>query len=112
MKKAYHVARIRHETKILAKHSQSGASSSVSSFKHGKNHDFAGGIPLKLDGKVVGAFGVSGGSGDQDHAVAAAGAARSDPAERTATLQRKEDYSNVGITTLAPTSASLKGTPD
>jgi uncharacterized protein GlcG (DUF336 family) len=36
---------------------------------------FAGGIPLKRDGKVVGAIGVSGGSGDQDHAVAAAGAA-------------------------------------
>ena len=36
---------------------------------------FADGIPLKLDGKVVGAIGVSGGSGDQDHAVAAAGAA-------------------------------------
>jgi uncharacterized protein GlcG (DUF336 family) len=36
---------------------------------------FAGSIPLKLDGKVVGAIGVSGGSGDQDHAVAAAGAA-------------------------------------
>jgi len=37
---------------------------------------FAGGIPLKRDGKVVGAIGVIGGSGDQDHAVAAAGAAR------------------------------------
>ena len=36
---------------------------------------FAGGVPLKLDGKVVGAIGVSGGSGDQDHAVAMAGAA-------------------------------------
>jgi uncharacterized protein GlcG (DUF336 family) len=36
---------------------------------------FAGGIPLKRDGKVVGAVGVSGGSGDQDHAVAEAGAA-------------------------------------
>jgi uncharacterized protein GlcG (DUF336 family) len=36
---------------------------------------FAGGIPLKKDGKVVGAIGVSGGSGDQDHAVAEAGAA-------------------------------------
>jgi len=36
---------------------------------------FAGGIPLKLDGKVVGAIAVSGGSGDQDHIVAAAGAA-------------------------------------
>lgn len=36
---------------------------------------FAGGIPLKKDGKVIGAIGVSGGSGVQDHAVAEAGAA-------------------------------------
>ena len=36
---------------------------------------FAGGIPLKRDGQVVGAIGVSGGSGEQDHAVAEAGAA-------------------------------------
>jgi uncharacterized protein GlcG (DUF336 family) len=36
---------------------------------------FAGGIPLKRGGKVVGAVGVSGGSGEQDQAVAEAGAA-------------------------------------
>ena len=36
---------------------------------------FAGGIPLKRAGQVVGAIGVSGGSGEQDHAVAEAGAA-------------------------------------
>ena len=36
---------------------------------------FAGGVPLKQDGKVVGAIGVSGGSGEQDHSVAEAGAA-------------------------------------
>jgi len=41
----------------------------------GKIMIFAGGIPLKRDGRVVGAIGVSGGSGDQDHAVAEAGAA-------------------------------------
>jgi uncharacterized protein GlcG (DUF336 family) len=35
---------------------------------------FAGGIPLKRAGKVVGAVGVSGGSGEQDQAVAEAGA--------------------------------------
>jgi uncharacterized protein GlcG (DUF336 family) len=35
---------------------------------------FAGGIPLKRSGRVVGAIGVSGGSGEQDHAVAQAGA--------------------------------------
>jgi uncharacterized protein GlcG (DUF336 family) len=33
------------------------------------------GTPLKKDGKVVGGIGVSGGSGEQDHAVAEAGAA-------------------------------------
>jgi uncharacterized protein GlcG (DUF336 family) len=36
---------------------------------------FAGGIPLKRGGKVVGAIGVSGGSGEQDQTVAEAGAA-------------------------------------
>jgi uncharacterized protein GlcG (DUF336 family) len=35
---------------------------------------FAGGIPLTKEGKVVGAIGVSGGSGEQDHEVAQAGA--------------------------------------
>jgi uncharacterized protein GlcG (DUF336 family) len=36
---------------------------------------FAGGIPLKRDGEVVGAVGVSGGDGEQDTQVAEAGAA-------------------------------------
>ena len=31
---------------------------------------FAGGVPLKVDGKIVGAVGVSSGSGEQDQAVA------------------------------------------
>ena len=35
---------------------------------------FAGGVPLSRDGKVVGAVGVSGGSGEQDQTVAEAGA--------------------------------------
>lgn len=35
---------------------------------------FAGGIPLKRGDQVVGAVGVSGGSGKQDHSVAEAGA--------------------------------------
>ncbi len=49
---------------------------------HVSNHDrvmiFAGGIPLKVDGKIVGAVGVSGGSGEQDQAVAEAAAAACD----------------------------------
>jgi len=39
---------------------------------------FAGGIPLSRGGKVVGAVGVSGGSGAQDQAVAEAGASAFD----------------------------------
>jgi uncharacterized protein GlcG (DUF336 family) len=46
---------------------------------HVSNHErimiFAGGIPLKRDGRVIGAVGVSGGSGEQDQAVAEAAAA-------------------------------------
>ena len=40
----------------------------------GKVMIFAGGVPLKRDGQVVGAIGVSGGLGKQDQAVAEAGA--------------------------------------
>lgn len=40
---------------------------------------FAGGLPLKHDGQVVGAVGVSGGTGDQDQAVAEAAAAAFKP---------------------------------
>lgn len=40
---------------------------------HGRIMIFAGGVPLKQDGTVVGALGVSGGSGEQDHSVAVAG---------------------------------------
>lgn len=36
---------------------------------------FAGGVPLKVGGTVVGAVGVSGGTGEQDQAVADAAAA-------------------------------------
>ena len=44
---------------------------------HGRVMVFAGGIPLKRGGKVAGAVGVSGGSGEQDHTVAEAGAKHS-----------------------------------
>ena len=62
-------------TKDLAQHSQSGGQfSGIHVSNHGRVMIFAGGIPLKRGGKVVGAIGVSGGSGDQDHSVAEAGA--------------------------------------
>ncbi len=62
-------------TKDLAANSQSGDQFfGIHASNDGKVMIFAGGIPLKKDGKVVGAIGVSGGSGEQDHAVAEAGA--------------------------------------
>jgi uncharacterized protein GlcG (DUF336 family) len=36
---------------------------------------FGGGVLLQVDGAIVGAVGVAGGSPDQDHEIAAAGAA-------------------------------------
>ena len=61
-------------TKDLAAHSQSGGQFfGIHASNNGKVMIFAGGIPLKKEGKVVGAIGVSGGSGEQDHAVAEAG---------------------------------------
>ena len=62
-------------TRDLAEHSQSGGQFfGIHASNHGRIMIFAGGIPLKADGKVIGAIGVSGGSGEQDHAVAEAGA--------------------------------------
>jgi len=75
MKKAYTSRAFDISTKDLATHSQSGGQFfGIHASNDGKIMIFAGGIPLKKDGKVVGSIGVSGGSGEQDHAVAEAGA--------------------------------------
>jgi len=63
------------ETKALGTLSQSGDQFfGIHASNNGKVMIFAGGVPLKKDGHVVGAVGVSGGLGAQDHAVAEAGA--------------------------------------
>lgn len=62
-------------TKDLAIHAQPGGQFyGIHSSNDGQVMIFAGGIPLRDKNKVVGAIGVSGGSGDQDQAVAEAGA--------------------------------------
>jgi len=62
-------------TKELAELSQSGDEFfGIHASNHGRVMIFAGGIPLKRGGEVVGAVGVSGGMGKQDQAVAEAGA--------------------------------------
>lgn len=75
IKKAYTSRAFDIATKDLAEHAQSGGQFfGIHASNNGRIMIFAGGVPLQRDGKVVGAIGVSGGSGDQDHAVAEAGA--------------------------------------
>lgn len=62
-------------TKELAELSQSGDQFfGIHASNRGRVMIFAGGVPLKRGGVVVGAVGVSGGLGKQDQAVAEAGA--------------------------------------
>ncbi|MEL7039109.1 MAG: heme-binding protein [Cyanobacteria bacterium J06592_8] len=76
IKKAYTSRAFNLATKDLAEQSQSGGQFfGIHASNNGKIMIFAGGIPLYREGQVVGGIGVSGGSGEQDHAVAEAGAA-------------------------------------
>ena len=63
-------------TKDLAENSQPGDDFyGLNASNKGKVMISAGAVPLTRDGEVAGAVGVSGGVGEQDHAVAEAGAA-------------------------------------
>lgn len=62
-------------TKELSKLSQPGDDFfGIHVSNHGRVMIFAGGVPLKQGSRVVGAIGVSGGTGKQDQEVAEAGA--------------------------------------
>jgi uncharacterized protein GlcG (DUF336 family) len=75
IKKAFTARAFDISTKDLATQAQCGGQFfGIHASNDGRVMIFAGGVPLKRDGKVVGAVGVSGGSGDQDHEVATAGA--------------------------------------
>ncbi len=76
IKKAFTARAFDISTKELSELSQPGKPFyGIHASNDGKVMIFAGGVPLKENGKVVGAIGVSGGTGDQDQAVAEAGAA-------------------------------------
>jgi len=47
----------------------------INASNHGREMIFAGGVPIRVNDQIVGAVGVSGGSGEQDQAVAEAAAA-------------------------------------
>jgi uncharacterized protein GlcG (DUF336 family) len=75
-KKAWTSRAFNISTQDLGKNSQSGDQFfGIHASNDGKVMIFAGGLPLKKGDKVVGAIGVSGGSGEQDQAVAEAGVA-------------------------------------
>src|SRR5262245_19707711 len=74
--KAFTAAAFGAPTKVLTDLVQPGAP--LFGFAHamgGRFVSFAGGIPLVRDDEVIGAIGISGGSVDQDQAIADAGAA-------------------------------------
>src|SRR4030081_3308268 len=74
MKKAWTARAFDIETKALAEQSQSGDQFfGIHVSNDGRVMIFAGGVPLKQGGQVVGGIGVSGGMGKQDQAVAEAG---------------------------------------
>ena len=75
IKKAFTARAFDISTKELSKLAQPGSDFyGIHASNDGKVMIFAGGIPLKRDEEVVGAIGVSGGSGEQDQSVAEAGA--------------------------------------
>jgi uncharacterized protein GlcG (DUF336 family) len=75
-KKAFTARAFNITTKDLAANSQPGDQFfGIHASNDGRIMIFAGGIPIKQGESVIGAIGVSGGSGEQDHAVAEAGAA-------------------------------------
>jgi uncharacterized protein GlcG (DUF336 family) len=62
-------------TSQLAENSQPGQQFfGIHASNRGRVMIFAGGVPLRRDGLIIGAIGVRGGSGSQDEAVAIAGA--------------------------------------
>jgi uncharacterized protein GlcG (DUF336 family) len=74
IKKAFTARAFNTSTRDLAALAQPGREFfGINTSNEGRIMIFAGGLPLKRGGKVVGAIGVSGGSGEQDQAVAEAG---------------------------------------
>ncbi|MDH6235495.1 heme-binding protein [Cryobacterium sp. CG_9.6] len=72
--KAFTARAFEMSTKDLSDHSQPGDQFyGIHNSNQGRIMIFAGGIPISRDGSVIGAIGVSSGSGEQDQTVAEAG---------------------------------------
>ena len=69
--KAYTAVAVKMSTMELSKMVQPGGTFyGLESLQNGKIAAFGGGIPLKIGDKIVGGLGVSGGTGEEDNAVA------------------------------------------
>ena len=73
IKKAKTSALFEMETQTLDNYSKAGADAHGIELSNGNLITFAGGIPLKIDGQIIGGIGVSGGQVTQDYAVAQSG---------------------------------------
>jgi uncharacterized protein GlcG (DUF336 family) len=72
--KAFTARAFEMSTKDLSEHSQPGEQFyGIHNSNQGRIMIFAGGIPISREGAVIGAIGVSSGSGEQDQTVAEAG---------------------------------------
>ena len=69
--KAYTVTALKMPTKELAVLAAPGGSLYGIQFTNGgRIVIFGGGIPLKVDGRIIGGLGISGGTGEEDHSLA------------------------------------------
>jgi glc operon protein GlcG len=75
--KAVAAAAFRRPTKEMVRLRDSSPAfwSNISNVLHGEALPSIGGVPVLIGGKVIGAIGCGGGSGEQDHLCAEAGAA-------------------------------------
>ena len=71
MKKAYTSVAVKMSTKELSVLAQPGGTFyGVDKMDGGKIVIFGGGVPLKIDGRIIGGLGISGGTGEEDHSLA------------------------------------------
>jgi len=76
MKKAYTSVAVKMSTMELSVLAQPGNTFyGVDKMDGGKIVIFGGGIPIKYEGRIIGGLGVSGGTGEEDHALAEFGLA-------------------------------------
>jgi uncharacterized protein GlcG (DUF336 family) len=73
IKKAKTAVLFEMETQVLDNYSKAGADAHGIEFTNDQLVTFAGGIPLRDDGQIIGSIGVSGGLVTQDYAVAQSG---------------------------------------